>query len=115
MKHPKTHLKIRVMAEYGSSGIWGFSEKGMGIFRHGMMEHYRLKLPRELSDRFDRWILNYEDMNLSDNTNKLDSETFNAEGRYLATELKKFLGRHRHVEYQGEDKDGKLLQSVVIP
>lgn len=114
MKHPNMILKIRVMAEYGSSGIWGFSEKGNGGWRHGMVEHYRLKLPRELSDRFDTWIQDYEDMNLgTGKSGRLDNEAFNEEGMYLATELKRFLGQYRHVEYQGEGEDG-LLPAVTI-
>ncbi|MDD4964337.1 MAG: hypothetical protein PHI11_10525 [Gallionella sp.] len=37
--YAKTRLKIRVMAEYGSSGIWGFSEKRDGDWRHVEVEH----------------------------------------------------------------------------
>lgn len=111
MKHKKSSLKIRVMAEYGSSGIWGFSEKGAGGWRHGMLEHGALKLPKDLSDRFDRWILVYEDQNPKD---LLDTEAFNAEGMQLARLLKAFLGPTRHVEYQGEGKDGSLLEAVVV-
>lgn len=110
MKHKNPSLKIRVMAEYGSSGIWGFSEKETGGWRHGMLEHSALKLPRELSDRFDRWILVYEDQN---SEGLLDTEAFNAEGMQLARLLKAFLGPTRHVEYQGEGNDG-LLAPVVI-
>ncbi|MDD5059454.1 MAG: hypothetical protein PHQ60_16475 [Sideroxydans sp.] len=111
VKHKKTLLKIRVMAEYGSSGIWGFSEKGLGGWRHGMLEHRALKLPKELSDRFDAWIRIYEDQNPE---GLLDTEAFNAEGMQLARLLKAFLGPNRHVEYQGEDKEGRLLQAIII-
>ena len=110
MKHKQSALKIRVMAEYGSSGIWGFSEKETGGWRHGMLEHRALKLPLELSDRFDRWILVYEDQN---SKGLLDTAAFNAEGMELARLLKAFLGPTRHVEYQGEGNDG-LLAPVVI-
>jgi hypothetical protein len=110
MKHKKSSLKIRVMAEYGSSGIWGFSEKETGGWRHGMLEHRALKLPRELSDRFDQWILVYEDQHPKD---LLDTAAFNAEGMQLARLLKAFLGPTRYVEYQGEGNDG-LLAPVVI-
>jgi len=99
------------MAEYGSSGIWGFSEKETGGWRHGMLEHRALKLPRELSDRFDAWILIYEDQNPKD---LLDTEAFNAEGMQLSRLLKAFLGKNRHVEYQGVGKDGSLLEAVVV-
>ncbi len=70
-----------------------------------------LKLPRELSDRFDAWIRIYEDQNPK---NLLDTEAFNTEGMQLASLLKAFLGPNRHVEYQGEAKDGHLLPAVII-
>jgi hypothetical protein len=92
MKHKTPQLKIRVMADYGSSGIWGFSEKGLGGWRHGELEHRDLKLPRELSERFDKWIRIYEDQNPKD---LLDTEAFTAEGMMLARLLKAFLGPNR--------------------
>jgi hypothetical protein len=104
-------MKIRVMAEYGSSGIWAFSDPPSKGFRHGMLEHHRLKLPKPLSDAFDLWIRRYEDENLKDG---FDSESFNTEGLRLATLLKHHLGPNRHVEYQGEDSDGSALAAVVI-
>lgn len=109
-KHKHLSLKIRVMAEYGSSGIWGFSEGGMGGWRHGMLAHYRLKLPLDISDRLDEWIRVYEDQCPKD---LLDYEAFNEEGLKLARQIKAFLGPNRHVEYQGESPDG-ILPAVVI-
>lgn len=59
----------------------------------------------------DAWILIYEDRNPKD---LLDTEAFNAEGMQLAKRLKAFLGPNRHVEYQGEDKEGRLLPAVIV-
>lgn len=106
--HP---MKIRVMADYGCSGIWAFSDPPSKGFRHGMLEHHRLNLPAPLSDAFNLWIRRYEDENLKDG---FDSESFNTEGLRLATLLKHHLGPNRHVEYQGEDSDGSALAAVVI-
>lgn len=110
MKQPHP-MKIRVMAEYSSSGIWAFSDPPSRGFRHGMLEHHRLKLPAALSDAFDLWIRRYEDENPKD---EFDTVSFNAEGLRLATLLKQHLGPNRHVEYQGEDSDGSMLAAVVI-
>lgn len=111
MKHKHLGVKVRVMAEYGSSGLWGFSDGPAGAFRHGMLEHHRLKLPRELSDRLDRWILFYEDQSLLPQT---DVAALNAEGLQLAQQVQQHLGPTRHVEYQGEDQNGELLTPVVM-
>src|SRR5437867_1069892 len=48
---------FRVMAEYGSSGIWAIGNKAP--FRHGMVEHSALQLPPEICDRFVKWIQTY--------------------------------------------------------
>lgn len=108
---PQSPMKIRVMADYGSSGIWAFSDPPSKGFRHGMLEHHRLKLPKALSEAFDLWIRRYEEENLKD---MLDTDTFNAEGIRLATLLKQHLGPHRYVEFQGEDHDGSPMAAVVI-
>lgn len=102
---------IRVMAEYGSSGVWGFSKNPSGLFKHGMMEHSELHMPRELQERFERWIQEYETKNLN---GTLNMDTFNAEGLERARLLKTFLGPDTYVEYQGEAKDGGLLKSIII-
>lgn len=99
------------MAEYGSSGLWGFTDNPTGAFRHGMLECGDLGLPGSLCERLDRWIRQYEDLNPKDS---LDTEAFNAEGMQLAALVKQHLGPARHVEYQGEDRDGGLLAVAVI-
>lgn len=109
--HAQHPMKIRVMAEYGSSGLWAFSNPPAKGFRHGMLEHHRLKLPRALSDAFDLWIRCYEDDGPKDS---FDAASFNAEGLRLATLLKLHLGPARYVEYQGVDQDGSLLVAQPI-
>jgi hypothetical protein len=108
---PQNPMKIRVMADYGSSGIWAFSDPPSKAFRHGMLEHHRLKLPKALSDAFDLWIQRYEDEAPKDG---FDVNDFNAEGLHLATLLKQHLGQNRHVEYQGEGREGSVLAAVVV-
>lgn len=108
---PQNPMKIRVMADYGSSGIWAFSDPPSKGFRHGMLEHHCLKLPKALSDAFDLWIQRYEDDAPKD---RLDIDAFNAEGLRLASLLKQHLGPSRHVEYQGEGADGSVLAAVVV-
>lgn len=108
---PQHPMKIRVMADYGSSGIWAFSDPPAKGFRHGMLEHQRLKLPKALSDAFDLWIQRYEDEAPKD---LLDIATFNAEGLRLASLLKQHLGPHRHVEYQGEYEEGASPPAAIV-
>lgn len=101
---------MRVMAEYGSSGLWGFSASPRGVFRHGMLEADALGLPAELKARLAAWIAWYEDDNLA---GTLDHAAFNAEGRALARLVKAQLP-DRHVEYQGEADDGGLLPPEAV-
>ncbi|MBO0795301.1 MAG: hypothetical protein J2P36_30785 [Ktedonobacteraceae bacterium] len=97
--------KLRVMAEYGSSGIWMIGQ--IGIFRHGMIEHHALGLPPELARHFDEWIMEYTSP-LENPGHSLDVTGFNATGRALAAELKRFLGPAYQVEYLPEKEDGSL-------
>ncbi|MEO8609198.1 MAG: hypothetical protein ABI690_15010 [Chloroflexota bacterium] len=110
MAEPQKELRLRVMAEYMSSGIWVIGERG--AFRHGMIEHASLKLPTNLAQAFNDWIEWYED-NLSTDEVIFDIEKFNAEGLRLATELKKFLGSDVYVEFVPEGEKG-LGQSLEI-
>jgi len=56
-KQQKRFARLRVMAEYGSSGVWS-AEPG-GPFRHGMVGHARPPLPEDLAARFDAGIARY--------------------------------------------------------
>jgi hypothetical protein len=111
MSKKKERQKIRVMADYGSSGIWGFSDNQSKAFRHGMLEHSDLKLPDTLCKQFEKWIHEYEKYNLED---KLNRKKFNENGLKLAKSLKDHLGEDVYVEFQGESKDGGVLESVLI-
>ncbi len=100
----------RVMADYGSSGIWKIQSSGM--FRHLMVDHALLKLPPELSGRFTQWIEMYEERTPTHEIENL--ERFNAVGIELARALKIFLGKDAYVEYQGEQGSDDLLDAVPI-
>lgn len=101
-------MGLRVMAEYGSSGVWR-SREAKGLFRHGMVELADLGLSPALSRRFVAWIATYESDNL---TGRLDVEKFNIEGRALALELATAMGEP--VEFQGELDGGGLGPPELI-
>jgi hypothetical protein len=104
-------LRLRVMAEYASSGIWVM--EAVGPFRHGMIKHASLKLPESLSRRFDDWIKWYYDI-LGFDGAVFDVDAFNAEGLRLATDLKIFLGSDVYVELIPEAKAGELGEAQEI-
>lgn len=91
-------MKLRVMADYESSGIWVIDLKFVP-FRHRMIKHESLKLPKELSQKFTDWIRVYW-KNYEDHVN-FDVEKFDKQGLELAQELKSFLGKNYYVEYEG--------------
>jgi hypothetical protein len=100
--------KLRVMAEYSSSGIWVIGG-GPGPFRHGMIEHGALRLPLALAQRFDDWIEAYETLDDAGTT------AFNLVGLQLATELKQIVGRGVYVEFVAEACGGGLGETISIP
>lgn len=111
------YKQLRVMAEYGSSGIWAVGQQG--AFRHGAVGYSALRLPTSLSRRFEAWIESYDDrLTFSDTvttTNPaFDSEKFNAEGRLLAQALKAHVGPETYVEYLPELPDGGLGLTEVV-
>jgi hypothetical protein len=92
-------LKLRVMAEYDSSGIWVIEQ--VGPFRHSDVDYNWLGLPPNLAGRFKRWIITYwayYDQAMFDeeypefNGFVFDIDTFNQEGRELAYRLKAHMG-----------------------
>lgn len=99
----RPYARLRVMAEYGSSGIWVAEQTG--LFRHGMVEHATLALPPALAARFDAWIDAYTE----GLERPLDDVAFNAEGMSLARALKAHCGAATEVVYAGERRDGGLL------
>lgn len=100
----RSNLKLRVMAEYCSSGIWLIGRHG--VWRHSMIEHSSLRLPTDLSSRFEQWIDLY--ITQLDNAN-FDTESFNCTGRALAKELKSHLGAEVYVEFIPESDEGSGL------
>ena len=101
--------RLRVMAEYGSSGIW--VAEPLGPFRHGMVEHKKLGLPDDLALRFAAWIEAYW---ARADHRPLDVPAFNAEGRALATALKRFVGPDTQVVYEPELEDEGLGPPEII-
>ncbi len=96
----RNQLRLRVMAEYGSSGIWVIGTKG--VWRHGMIEHSSLRLPKELSAKFVEWIEEYYQILTDEN---FDKESFNKRGRELAQELKNIVGDEVYVEFIPEENN----------
>ena len=101
---------LRVMAEYGSSGIWVVEPRGP--FRHGMIEHQTLGLPADLAAAFDRWIEAY--FMVLDDHESFDVAGFNAEGRRLASLLKQVVGPDTRVLHASEAADGSLAQEEEV-
>ncbi|HLV98931.1 MAG TPA: hypothetical protein VKT82_09665 [Ktedonobacterales bacterium] len=110
-KKKRGPLKLRVMAEYGSSGIWGIGQ--VGVFRHAMIRHLDLGLPPELAQGFDEWIAEYTSR-LYESADAFDVLAFNAKGRALAAALKGLLGPQSYIEYLPETEDGSLGAAEVI-
>ncbi len=110
MTRKKQHpfKRLRVMADYGSSGIWGATP--VGPFRHGMVGYSRPRLPADLVARFEAWIEWY--------WQRLDggfeAAPFNAEGLELARALKRHVGPDTEVVYAPEAEDGGLEPEQVI-
>jgi hypothetical protein len=102
--------KLRVMAEYASSGIWVV--KSVGPFRHVMVEYDSLKLPKDLAQRFERWIRKYEFPKGAQA--EAGIQEFNKEGRVLAVELKKHVGEGTRVFYVPEKGDGSIGEEEEI-
>ena len=105
-----SQLKLRVMADYGTSGIW--ADGATGSFRHGMIEHADLGLPAELAASFDAWIERYWERR---QWSRLDSESFNRTGRELAVQLKAFLGWGTGVPFQAELWPAGLGPEELLP
>jgi hypothetical protein len=89
--------KIRVEAEYGSSGIWLSEPDGLS-----MLDHEEIDLPKPLSDQFDAWIeMCHQSISakLDQKPPIWDSGTLDAVGRKLAKSLKRFVGHDVIVEF----------------
>jgi hypothetical protein len=102
-------MRLRVMAEYGSSGVWLIGQQG--AWRHVMIEHSSLRMPAELAEGFRRWIDWYERW-LEDAP--FDTPPFNAEGRRLASALKRFVGPDVYVEFVPKTDRGGSGDAEVL-
>jgi hypothetical protein len=88
MTELKNELRLRVMAEYTSSGICVI--KPIGPFRHGMIEHKALRLPAKLAQEFNAWIEWYWD-NLIEDGPALDRAKYSLAGLDLTQKLKDWI------------------------
>lgn len=93
-------VRIRVMADYDSSGLWQMIPTG--VFRHAMIGYDALNLPPALRARFEEWIESYFAI-LEDAP--FDYEGFNQTGRELAQGLKQHLGAESYVEFMPENAE----------
>lgn len=97
---PCFHLRIKVMADYETSGLW--------CEDCGMLHHTDLDLPEHLSQRVNNWITSYDHfieewVENYDSSSKLPDfsgtpmsepeqvRVFNLEGFAIATEIKDLL------------------------
>jgi hypothetical protein len=86
---PQKEFRLRVMAEYGSSGIWGIGL--IGPYRRGMVEHEWLRLPVDLSWAFIQWIDWYYKTMPDSEGEAQDIEKYYAAGLPLSEELKGWI------------------------
>ena len=103
-------VRVRVMAEYYSSGLWLIEP--VGSFRHGGIGGKALGLPPELLHGFEEWIETYNGLIEAES---FDYAIFNETGRELARELKTFLGVESYVEFVPEDENDGIGDLEVIP
>ena len=103
-------MKLRVMADYGTSGIW--ADAAFGSFRHGMLAHSELSVPPDLASGFDAWIARYWERK---HWGLIDTESFNEEGRALALRLKHFVGGDIAVTFQPEQWPSGLGPEELLP
>ncbi len=106
----KAPVKIRVLAEYESSGIWYVTPDG-GV---GMLEHEDINLPQELSDKFYQWIALYFGRLTPSIAAVWDLDRFNNMGRQIAQDLKNFVGAEVTVEYVPELPSDKTGQPELV-
>lgn len=107
-KQQKRFTRLRVMADYGSSGVW--TAEQVGPFRHGMVSHSALSLPDDLAARFNAWIAWYWQRRDA----AFSTAPFNAEGLKLARGLKRHVGPQTEVVFAPEAEDGGLLPEQVV-
>jgi len=98
-------VKLRVMADFGSSGIW--ADGNVGPFRHGMVKAADMNMPGDLRESFEQWIQEF--WVARDSPDTFDSDKFNDMGRRLARALKSVIGSDTVVVYtpvEGVDRIG---------
>lgn len=88
--------RLRVMAEFGSSGI--FSAVNADPENRVMVPLDDLRLPADLRARFEHWMGIYWDM--ANSPTSFDLGKTNDIGRQLAKALKAHVGSGTYVEYQ---------------
>jgi hypothetical protein len=107
-KQRRSFKRLRVMAEYSSSGIW--AAEPFGLFRHGMVGYARLGLPADLAARFAAWIEKY----WRRLDGGLDLVAFNVEGLELARALKRHVGASTEVVFAPESDEPGLRGDQII-
>lgn len=101
-------MKIKVMPDFCSSGIWNAAGGGM-------IEYEDLKMPNDLIKDFEAWIDYYDkswDKNYS-KPNPIRAKNFNRVGKELAQRLKN-LHTNLEIYYVGENEDCKSSKPVLI-
>jgi hypothetical protein len=107
-KQQKRFARLRVMDEYGSSGVWAAEQ--VGPFRRGMVRHSTLSLPHDLATRFNAWIGRYWLRREAG----FDTASFNSEGLELAQAIEHHVGPETEVVFTPEAEDGGLLPEQLV-
>jgi hypothetical protein len=102
-------VSVRVMADYGSSGLWLTYPPGW--YGSSGISCEALRLPAALSSRFAAWIETY----VCQTKKTFDPEAFNRTGRELAQALKEHLGPQSYVEFVPEPQnDDDAIEIEII-
>ena len=108
----KKENKLKVMADFSSSGIW---DGHTGV----MIDYDYIFDCKELADEFHKWIMYYDDSFKKDYSTLKEgtAEKLNTWGRELAKKLKDKmvnLGTGKwEIVYQGEDENGLLELEII--
>ena len=99
-------MRIRVMPEFCSTGLWDLDHKNM------MIDFEELKIPKDLIQEIEKWIDDYDFNYDLDKNYMKDANLMNEEGMKIARKLK-YIFPDIYIEYKGENNDG-LMESIII-
>jgi hypothetical protein len=103
----KKNLRLKVMPDFTSSGIWDADTSHM-------IDYENIPVSKSLAKQFEEWIEYYDTCFKSDYSTfkKNKSKKLNEWGRELAKKLKAELPK-AYIEYRGESEKGVLDSEIL--